>query len=464
MKKEKFSMDFLKENELEIIRNIKDPDLFIEDSFEVIEYPVNIKMIVGVQKDQTLLEGVLNPEKKCVQSVKFLKPDWDMESALEWLKENQKYFSDLKTLKKKVFKADLKSINGVEIFSAGTWNGDKYTVNDLDEMVKAFDETNKSIRPFLKLGHSDKQKLLEDEGLPAAGWIGKIYRKGEKLLADFIDIPNKIYELIENKAYRKVSSEVYIGVNIKDKKYKYLIGAVALLGAQTPGVMNLSDILARYGFKDYDKIKTYTDEKNDIQFKIYSFDEGDKNMSKTEKELQLELELKQLKEKLEGTEKENKKFKSDIDKINKTIEDLKEEKLEAEKKAFEMEKKAFETETEKQVDELISSHLISKAMKPFALAILRNEEDQETKKYSIKLEKEEKSFDRFELLKEFATLAQKTSDVNFDNNSEDGEKVDSKEEVDVEKYALENDLSYGDAYRQLYSGKLKVEKPHIIEE
>lgn len=100
-------------------------------------------------------------------------------------------------------------INGVEIFSAGVWNGDKYSVADLDEMIRAFKETQGGYRPFIKLGHNDQQQLLQADGMPAAGYIGDVYREGDKLKANFTDVPKKIAELISVKAYRKVSCEIY---------------------------------------------------------------------------------------------------------------------------------------------------------------------------------------------------------------------------------------------------------------
>lgn len=459
-------MDFLSENDNEIIRNIREPEDFVDYSFEAIPMGVGIVLIIGELIDKKLIDDVLNPNKKSVQAVKFKKPEWSMEEALDWLKDNQRHFNNYKEIKK-YEKKDLKDINGVEIFSAGVWNGDKYTTKDLDSMVEAFNETKEHVRPFLKLGHSDKQKILESEGLPAAGWIGKIYRNGEKLLADFIDIPNKIYELIENKAYRKVSSEIYIGVQIKDKKYNHMLGAVALLGAETPGVMNLSDILARFGLKDYHSIKSYAQNENNVELKQYNINDKNKQggpMAKTEKEIELELKLKEATEALKATKETVKEFKTNLEKTNTELNEVKEAKAESDKKALEAEVKAFNTQIEKQVDELVASKLITKSMKPFALQLLKNEVNEETKKYSFKVGEDQKDLDRFELIKEFTSLAKKASDVNFDDNSEEGKQQTSGvDEKAIEKYALENEVSYADAYKALYSGKLQVERPDVEE-
>jgi len=83
---------------------------------------------------------------------------------------------------------DLHTIENVEIFRAGTWNGDKYTIKDLDDIVEAFDSVG--FKPPVKLGHAEKS------GDPAYGWVNSIRRVGDKLVADFIDVPKAIFEAI----------------------------------------------------------------------------------------------------------------------------------------------------------------------------------------------------------------------------------------------------------------------------
>ena len=76
-------------------------------------------------------------------------------------------------------------LNGVEIFEAGRWygknsgrDGDVYTENDLDEMIKAHNEIGGKIKPPFKLGHDDNQKLAQKDGYPAIGWVTNLYRQG----------------------------------------------------------------------------------------------------------------------------------------------------------------------------------------------------------------------------------------------------------------------------------------------
>lgn len=134
----------------------------------------------------------------------------------------------------------LKSIKGVEIFAAGKWNGDVYTEKDLDAIVASFDHTG--FVPPLKLGHDENQSLLQRDGMPSAGWVEKVYRKGKKLVADFKDIPEKIFNLIKNKAYNQVSAEIYWNLEVGDNVFSRALKAVALLGADIPAVADLKSI------------------------------------------------------------------------------------------------------------------------------------------------------------------------------------------------------------------------------
>jgi len=427
-------MDFLSENETEVVRNILDPDLFVPDSFETLSMGMGVTMIVGYLKDSSLVQLMLNPGRKYVQGVKFLKPTWDMGNALDWLRENQKNFAlESEALEKET---KLYSIDAVEVFSIGKWNGQEFKEADLDKMVESFKRTSTTVRPYLKLGHDDEQKLLKKDGLPAAGWVGNIYRKGGKLVADFVDIPKKIYELIEKKAYRKVSIELFKNVEILDDKYEYLISAIALLGAETPGVLNLNDILAQFKINSYDSKYTFTQE-CEIDF---SQNGGDMDP----KELATALaETEALKIKLADAQAQAMKFKTDLEATESSADEIKKE-LEVMKEQFnktaqDLKKK----EIESQVLELEKSSLITPAMKPFVAQLL----DAEVQTFSIK---EEKEATRFEVLKHLFELAQ-NSDVNLKESSVEVEGETTKSAFDkidqeIEEYAKTNKVSYSQAY------------------
>lgn len=137
-------------------------------------------------------------------------------------------------------------LKGIEIFAAGTWNGHKYSDTDLDAMVSAFAELAGKIDPPVKLGHDDGQRLLQADGYPAAGWVSRLVRKGDKLIADLRDVPAKVAELISAGAYKKISSEVYWNYKEGGKTYRRVLKAIALLGADLPAVSSIGDIRALY--------------------------------------------------------------------------------------------------------------------------------------------------------------------------------------------------------------------------
>ena len=148
-----------------------------------------------------------------------------------------------------------RTLEALEIFSTGNWHGEDYTTADLDGIVEAFPAVG--FKPPLKLGHSENQKLLNASGMPAAGWINRIYRKGQKLLADVVDIPSKVYDLLQKKAYDRVSVELYMDYEDTPNKKQWPIAlkALALLGAEIPEVTNLDAIASLYNDEEGHKFR-----------------------------------------------------------------------------------------------------------------------------------------------------------------------------------------------------------------
>jgi hypothetical protein len=128
----------------------------------------------------------------------------------------------------------------IEIFSAGTWNGDTFSPRDLEDMARNFDELKEKIKPPIKLGHRQL------EGQPALGWVESLRVLGEKLIASVVDVPPIITEAIKRKLYRRVSPEIYFGYKdtTTKKRYNFVVSAVSLLGADIPAVKTLEDLTA----------------------------------------------------------------------------------------------------------------------------------------------------------------------------------------------------------------------------
>ena len=189
----------------------------------------------------------------------FLKNEFENLSQTVELSEKEKIAVDkcVKLSQVKTF-ANLEC----EIFAIGKWNGDKYNALDLQEMVTNFDALKGTVKPPAKIGHSESQDLLKAEGLPAAGWVDKLKLVGNKVVATFRDVPKVIKDLIDKKAYKRVSAEIYPSYKdpVSGKTFKNVLRAVAFLGQDIPAVESLSDIVALYKGD------------NSQEFKVYDFD------------------------------------------------------------------------------------------------------------------------------------------------------------------------------------------------
>ncbi len=171
---------------------------------------------------------------------------------------------DLRTL------AEALTLEDVEILRTGTWNGDVYTVTDLNDMVAAFG--NVGFEPPVKLGHSEEQTLLQEDGLPAAGWVTKLKVVGDTLLATLKDVPRKIAELISKGAYKQRSAEVFFNYRGAGdgRTHPRVLRALSLLGADIPAVKGLSPLdsyLSLYGEQESDLhvagVELHTHSEND---------------------------------------------------------------------------------------------------------------------------------------------------------------------------------------------------------
>lgn len=351
-------------------------------------------------------------------------------------------------------------IEGVEIFSVGKWNEDKFTLEDLHEMVKAFNENTTGARPYLKIGHDPKQVvgnalIGNSDGMPALGWVERLYVRGEKLVADFVDIPEKLYDLINKKGYRKVSSEIFFNIKIGEKSYKRMLAAVALLGAETPGVMNLQDILSSYSKMISFDATTTTIKAFETEFIPNSKENPNKGKrmppgaeERTEAEIRAELENERLAK--ENAELATFKAKAEKEKADadRELAELKSFKAQAEKEKAELVAQAEVARVEKFVADLAAEKLVTPAMKPLVTALLG-----ETKKeYTVKIENKDQKLSKEELLKETLKLFKAASDVNFDESSSVGDKKDqaAKEEALDKKakdYAAKHNVGYGTALK-----------------
>ena len=141
--------------------------------------------------------------------------------------------------------AEMDEIKDVEIFEAGGNDTPSWTKEDLKQIVTNF-KNNVVNPPLVALGHDENQDLLAKAGLPAAGWVSNLKIQGNKLLADLKDVPQKVSQAIQNKAYKFVSAEIYPAFVKGSENVGKVLRRIAILGADIPRIKSLNEILARY--------------------------------------------------------------------------------------------------------------------------------------------------------------------------------------------------------------------------
>lgn len=132
----------------------------------------------------------------------------------------------------------------VELMVEGTHNDVEFrVVPDFQSMVSSFDTLELSGRLPIKFGHGDTEKDQPfREGMPALGWIERVWIEGNKLMADFVDVPKVVYDAIKAGLYRFVSVELLRNVKAGTRIIPWVLDGVALLGADPPAVGSLKDL------------------------------------------------------------------------------------------------------------------------------------------------------------------------------------------------------------------------------
>jgi hypothetical protein len=153
----------------------------------------------------------------------------------------------------------------VEVLDVGTHRGDDYTLADLRDIERNFRVAVGLVDPPVVIGHEERQPLVdglaENTGAPAVGWITALRverRKGTDgkvrpvLLADLHHVHPEIAALINARAYRKVSPEIYGEDGYPEDAppawHGKALRRLALLGGQLPHIKTLRDLPAvRFG-------------------------------------------------------------------------------------------------------------------------------------------------------------------------------------------------------------------------
>lgn len=134
-------------------------------------------------------------------------------------------------------------LKGAEIMGTGDADGRgvTFTLDSLHSIANAFSGLGLKGRVPLKFGHGDKNQPFT-EGAPALGWVDRVWVEGEKLMADFTDMPEIVYNAVKRGLYKFVSVELLQNVQAGTRRIPWVLDAVALLGADQPAFGNLKDL------------------------------------------------------------------------------------------------------------------------------------------------------------------------------------------------------------------------------
>ena len=243
----------------------------------------------------------------------------------------------IKVQKKSNFELDplwkqTKDVMNVEIFEAGTWKGRTFTENDLQDAVQNFRDGILGAEPYVTIDHDDNATKEFSHALDgmALGFVSNLYKIGKKLIADFTKVPRIIAELIMAGPLKNKSIELWPEFEAADGTiYKNVLEAVTFTG-KIPAVAGLSDVVSLF------KRETGIVQKdNRRKIKLTT---GGKKMSEITIEQSEYTELLKFKANKEVAEDQVLKFKADLDKANKEIENR-------DKKIVDLEK--FKADTQK---------------------------------------------------------------------------------------------------------------------
>jgi len=421
------------------------------------------------------------------------KAGWKKDKEGNWAKtETQGNLNTMELAMLENFSQTYK-LENIEAFGSGKWNGHEISDTDIQDIVNNTNEIIDRLKPMVKLGHDDKQKLLQSTGLPAGGWITRLKKVGDKILVNIKEVPKVLYELIKNGAYKRISSEIlydYTEPSTK-KKYNKVLSAIAFLGGDLPAVTNLKDIAALYDSNGkaniiiYEKIEKYNCECIKCGYKMTSDEHCDElkcpecggQMRRVERPGPGQPHIEKSKERkvyimpngIKITEVEGKKFIAveDYEKIEKEKETIEKEKEEAKgfKEKFEAEEKKSKEAKEKlnkisnekreaEIKTFVDAHCSEKDMrflpkqKEVLMTLIGSTSDE--KKIKFTEDKKEIELSQRELLVKFIELQPNFSDSIFAELSKSGEKdEDDKstgQEKKVQKYMAEHkEVSYRDA-------------------
>lgn len=398
---------------------------------------------------------------------------------------------------KKEMVSEYAELFGVEVFKEGTWNGDKYTESDIDDLVVNFKSLKGKIVPKVKITHREDQKNLA--GLASYGDVKEVFAKTvngvRKLFVDLVKVPEQVVDWIKTGRFAERSIEVFRNITIEGQKFKNVLARVSLLGHEIPAVPGMKPIelaididlhdmsdmenLKKYNFfdaKEEDMLESLKKEFTEINSRLDSLKEMKEGAERTKIFEKLESDVITFSQRLADAEKVN----SNVDKLAKDL---------TEKDSQLAAYKAREEETrlklkEKDIEQFVSElKLKGKVVPAFEsdMKTLLFELDGEVKKinYAIETEKEgkveqkislfdfaKKLFSKISKIVEYGEIAP-GGDSKMDKKKDrvdvykalgrDYEVTGLDEEEEIEKYMLAHKCSLSEATIAVLDAKEKKE-------
>lgn len=161
----------------------------------------------------------------------------------------------------------------------------------------------------MKLGHNNKQEIDRD-GQPALGWGARLQRVGNKLVATLSEVPEIVHKAIKSGRYKRVSAELYTGFKHNGKRFKNVLSAISILGADIPAIKGLEDLTTFLGQStldsgSFDKVLSFTFNvgetgKIETKLKTDKGDEMEKEKELTAKLSEKDTEIKKLKDQIKA--------------------------------------------------------------------------------------------------------------------------------------------------------------------
>lgn len=425
---------------------LREPNLFQDGSFRTKEIDTGISLVMGRLKEQSTMTAqsiVFNKEKfkELNQAQKWLR---DHGGAKAFHEENGEWVVEFS-------EPEMKTIQDVEIFASGMWNGDRFTDDDLNQIVESFKKTKDKLRPYVKIGHGDSQNLLSKDELPKAGVIENVRKVGSKLIADLVQVPKKVFEVVKRKAFDKISSELFVNIDISGERHPFALKAVALLGGETPAVHDLNSIMDLFCYEGI--AIGYSDNTNNS--KEYDFEQSYFNKKEEEgfsmNPEELTRQNARLEAKIKSFQDENAELSDEIKKAEEVQKQYKEtqEKLEVENKELSekvntLEKQFRESKIYTAIDNSIKEGKIMPSQRELLFGLITSVKlDDQAKVFKVK-DKEYKSGEEmiFALIDSF----NEKPELNIDEKSGKGKSKDEDATIKLaEEYAEKNKVSFSQA-------------------